>query len=33
MLEMKEVYKTFGVHKALDGLTLKVPRGAVYGLV
>ena len=33
MLEMKEVYKTFGVQKALDGLTLRVPRGAVYGLV
>ena len=29
MLEMKEVYKTFGVQKALDGLTLRVPRGAV----
>ena len=33
MLEMKNVTKTFGAFKALDDLTLKVPRGAVYGLV
>ena len=33
MLEMKNVIKTFGTFKALDDLTLTVPRGAVYGLV
>lgn len=33
MLEMKNVTKTFGAFKALDDLTMAVPRGAVYGLV
>ncbi len=33
MLEMKHVTKTFGSFKALDDLTMTVPRGAVYGLV
>ena len=33
MLEMKQVTKTFGTFKALDDLSLQVPRGAVYGLV
>ncbi len=33
MLEMKNVTKTFGTFKALDELTMTVPRGAVYGLV
>ena len=33
MLEMKNVTKTFGDFKALDDLTLTVPKGAVYGLV
>ena len=33
MLEMKQVTKTFGKFKALDGLSLAVPQGAVYGLV
>ena len=33
MLEMKNVTKTFDGFKALDDLTLTVPRGAVYGLV
>ena len=33
MLELKNVTKTFGAFKALDGLTLTVPKGAVYGLV
>ena len=33
MLEMKNVTKTFGDFKALDGLSLQVPKGAVYGLV
>ncbi|MBQ3192175.1 MAG: ABC transporter ATP-binding protein [Oscillospiraceae bacterium] len=33
MLEMKNVTKTFGEFKALDGLTLTVPKGSVYGLV
>ena len=33
MLEMKNVSKTFGSFKALDDLTMSVPRGTVYGLV
>ena len=33
MLEMKHVTKTFGNFKALDDLTMTVPRGSVYGLV
>ena len=33
MLELKNVTKTFGNFKALDNLTMTVPRGSVYGLV
>ena len=33
MLKMKNVTKTFGNFKALDDLTLTVPKGTVYGLV
>ncbi len=33
MLEVKNITKTFDGFKALDDLTLSVPRGAVYGLV
>ena len=33
MLELKNVTKTFGTFKALEGLTMTVPQGAVYGLV
>lgn len=33
MLEMKNVTKTFGEFKALDDLSMAVPKGAVYGLV
>ena len=33
MLEMKNVTKSFGGFKALEDLTLTVPKGAVYGLV
>ena len=33
MLELKNVTKKFGDFKALNGLTLTVPKGAVYGLV
>ncbi len=33
MLDMKHVTKSFDGFKALDDLTLHVPRGAVYGLV
>ena len=33
MLEMKQVTKTFGAFKALDDLSLQVPKGAVSGLV
>ena len=33
MLELKNVTKTFGDFKALDNLSMHVPKGAVYGLV
>ena len=33
MLELKNVTKTFGTLKALDDLTMTVPKGTVYGLV
>lgn len=33
MIEIKNVTKTFDSFKALDGLTLTVPTGAIYGLV
>ena len=33
MLEMLNITKTFGDFKALDDLSMHVPRGAVYGLV
>ena len=33
MLEAKNVVKAFDGFRALDGLTLTVPRGAIYGLV
>ena len=33
MLEMKNVTKTFGTFKALNDLTMTVPKGTVYGLV
>ena len=33
MLEMKNVTKCFGDFKALDNLTMTVPKGTVYGLV
>ena len=33
MLELKNITKTFGSFKALDNLTMTVPKGTVYGLV
>ena len=33
MLKMNQVTKTFGTFKALDELSMSVPKGAVYGLV
>ena len=33
MLELKNITKTFGAFKALDDLTMTVPKGTVYGLV
>ena len=33
MLELKNVTKSFGDFKALDNLSMTVPKGAVYGLV
>ena len=33
MLSLKNITKTFGDFKALDNLTMTVPKGAVYGLV
>ena len=33
MLKLENITKTFGTFKALDDLTMTVPKGAVYGLV
>ncbi len=33
VLETSELTKTYGSFRALDGLTMRVPRGSVYGLV
>ena len=33
MIEVKNVVKTFDGFRALDGLTMAVPKGAIYGLV
>ncbi len=33
MIEVKNVVKTFDGHRALDGLNINVPKGAIYGLV
>ena len=33
MMEVKNLVKTFDAVRALDGLTMTVPQGAVYGLV
>ena len=33
MIALNHITKTFGTFKALDDLTLTVPKGAVYGLV
>ena len=33
MIEVKNLVKTFDGFRALDDLTMTVPRGAVYGLV
>ena len=33
MIQLKHITKTFGGFKALDDLTLTIPKGAVYGLV
>ena len=32
-IEFRDVVKSYGGHRALDGLTLTAPSGAVYGLV
>jgi len=33
MIEVKHVTKTFDGFRALDGLTMSVPDGSIYGLV
>ena len=33
MIEVREVVKTFDGFAALDGITMSVPAGSVYGLV
>ncbi len=33
MIRMRDVHKRFGPHKALDGLSLEVPEGKVFGLI
>jgi len=32
-IELRDVRKTFGAHVAVDGVSLAVPRGAVYGVI
>ncbi len=32
-IELKNVTKTFGKHVAVDGLSLTVPQGSVYGFI
>ena len=33
MIKAQNVVKTFDGHRALDGLNITVPKGAIYGLV
>ena len=33
VLETDKLVKTYGRAKALDGLTMRVPKGAIYGFV
>lgn len=33
IIELSGVKKRFGAHQALDGLDMRIPSGAVYGLV
>ncbi len=33
MIEVRDVVKTFGAFRALDGLEMTVPKGSIYGLV
>ena len=32
-IELRDVRKTFGPTRAVDGVSLTVPRGAVYGVI
>jgi len=32
-IELRDIRKTFGAHVAVDGVSLAVPRGAVYGVI
>jgi len=32
-IELENITKTFGKHKAVDDLTLKVPKGSIYGFI
>ena len=33
LIELEEIVKAYGAVKALNGLTLKVPNGSLYGLL
>ncbi|HBD87213.1 MAG TPA: ABC transporter, partial [Clostridiales bacterium] len=33
MIKVKDIVKTFDEFRALDGLSLEVPEGSIYGLV
>ena len=33
VVELDQVTKTFGTTRAVDGLSLAVPRGAIYGFI
>jgi len=32
-IELESITKTFGKHKAVDKLSLKVPKGSIYGFI
>ena len=33
IIELDRITKTYGTHKAVDDLTLNVPKGSIYGFI
>ena len=33
VIELENITKTYGTHKAVDDLTLMVPKGSIYGFI